>query len=340
LDVNYRYDEAGGTETVTVKQTQKGQVFRIPTTVDIYFGAQRTRHQIWIEHAADSFTFAVKSKPDLVNFDGDKVLLCEKKENKSLENYIHQYTYAANYGDRREAIDIFGRRTDDPKGLEMLLKAAEKDPYFGLRGLALSKLNLAKESVKQAAEPVLARLADSEPKSTVRGAAIGLLGAYKKDSYTGLFERAIKDSSYTVSGNALDALSKIDSAKAFAYADKLSKAPSKGKLDESINTILISSGRTEAFDHIMQSFTSLGMSNEKFSLLGSMGAYLGKLKDPVKVKQGVDEIVKFRESIPENFRYQTDNYINNMVLKGIANQKRAAGLTEQAEYIESKIPKK
>jgi aminopeptidase N len=340
LDVNYRYDEATGTEKLIVKQTQKGQVFRIPTTVDIYFGAQRTRHQVWIESALDSFTFPVKSKPDLVNFDGDKVLLCEKKENKSLDNYIHQYTYAGNYGDRREAIDIFGRRTEDPKAVAMLLQAAEKDPYFGLRGLALSKLNLAKESLKQAAEPVLARLAANEPRSTVRGTAIGLLGSYKKDSYKPIFERAVNDSSYTVSGEALEALSLVDSAQAFTYADKFSKAPSKGKLDEAINSILIASGRTEAFDHIMQSFTSMGMSNEKFNILGSMGAYLGKLKDPVKVKQGVDEIVKFRESIPSNFRVQTDNYINNMVLKGIATQKRAAGLTEQAEYIESKLPKK
>jgi aminopeptidase N len=37
---------------------------------------------------------------------GDMILLCVKKENKTLENYIHQYKVAGNYLDRREAIDF------------------------------------------------------------------------------------------------------------------------------------------------------------------------------------------------------------------------------------------
>jgi aminopeptidase N len=143
-----------------------------------------------------------------------------------------------------------------------------------------------------------------------------------------------------VSGESLEALSKVDSAKAYSYAVKFSKLPAKGKLDEAINTIFIASGSSEAFDRILTSFSNMNMSNEKFGLLGSMGAFLGKMKDPAKVKQGVDEIVKFRESIPAGFRNQTDNYINNMVLRGIATQKRAAGLTEQADYVDSQIPKK
>ncbi len=36
----------------------------------------------------------MNSKPTLINVDGDKVLLCTKKDNKTLAQYLHQFKYA------------------------------------------------------------------------------------------------------------------------------------------------------------------------------------------------------------------------------------------------------
>ena len=57
-----------------------------------------------------------------------------------------------------------------------------------------------------------------------------------------------------------------------------------------------------------------------------------------KVKSGVDMITAFRDKVPADYRTQTDPYINGL-LKGLADKKTAAGLTEQAAYINSKIQK-
>jgi aminopeptidase N len=56
------------------------------------------------------------------------------------------------------------------------------------------------------------------------------------------------------------------------------------------------------------------------------------------VKRGVDDIVSFRDAIPEAFRGQTDPFINGVLLKGLVTKKTQAGLKDQADYIKSKLP--
>ncbi|HET6723664.1 MAG TPA: hypothetical protein VFH07_12985, partial [Chitinophagaceae bacterium] len=64
-----------------------------------------------------------------------------------------------------------------------------------------------------------------------------------------------------------------------------------------------------------------------------------------KVKAAVDEIIKFREAIPQQFRQQTDPYINE-TLQSIATKKEETlkadsgntALKDLVEYIKSKIP--
>ena len=97
----------------------------MPIAIDIYNGTKKVRHNVWIEEQGTDFYFQLSIKPDLVNVDADKILLCEKKDNKTLENYIHQYKYAGNYLDRREAIDACAKMQDDPKALDLLKTGIE-----------------------------------------------------------------------------------------------------------------------------------------------------------------------------------------------------------------------
>ena len=90
-NINYDYDVNGKTAKVFVKQTQSGKVFKLPVAIDVYQGTEKTRYKVWAEHQADTFIFHTVSKPALINVDGDKILLCEKNEHKTLDNYIFQY---------------------------------------------------------------------------------------------------------------------------------------------------------------------------------------------------------------------------------------------------------
>ena len=229
LNIDYVYDDAAKTVKVIINQTQDGtKVFRVPLAIDIYNGAQKYRHKIWIENKTDTFSFAYTAKPDLVNVDGDKILLCEKTDNKTLDNFIHQYKHAGLYLDRREAIDYCAGLQSDPKALE-LLKTAMKDRFYGLRNYTLDQLDFKNDTVKQAAEPILADLAKNDPKTIVRAKAIELLAQYKNPVYKNLFQKATSDSSYSVAGNALEALAEIDMIAATEIAQKFSKLPAKEK---------------------------------------------------------------------------------------------------------------
>ena len=344
--IDYLYNDTKGKVDVIIKQTQKtNRFFTFPIAIDIYSGANKERHNVWVKNAIDTFTFNYSIHPDLINVDGDKVMLWTKKDNKTLDNYIHQYKYAGNYLDRRESIEYAGKNQKEPIALTFL-KAALKDKYDGLRNFTLSVLNLKNETVKIEFEPVLFDMAKNDKKSIVRGNAISKLGGYKNLQYTDLFKAATNDSSYTVSGSALEALSLINEAAALEIAKELTKTPSKGNLKEIIMTMIAKTGDESMAEELIGGFEKMPMSEGKFNTLNSLNEYLGALKDIDLVKRGVNAIVKFRDDVPENFKNQTNPYINGIILKGIITKKEGnlktspddTKLKELIEFIKSKLP--
>lgn len=335
VDISYNYNDVTGKVKVIVKQS--GKVFRLPLDVDIYNGAKKVRYRVWAGNAADTFTFSYTQRPDLVNVDADKILLWNKTDNKTLDNFIHQYNYAATYVDRREAIDFAAKHQDDPKALA-LLQTALNDKYPRLRGFSISKLDMEKESVKNAVEARLLAIAKTDPNRLVKAGAIEALGEYKKAAYTSLFQAATRDSSYTVSGNALAALHKVDPASALEYARNLYKQPSRGALREAVRTVLMEAGDETIGEKLVDEFAALPLGNEKFSLLGSLDVYLKAATSPEKVKRGVDEIVKLRDAVPAGFRSQTDPALNG-ILKDILMAKMAdPAMKGVVDFIKSKLP--
>ncbi|MEO5984956.1 MAG: M1 family metallopeptidase, partial [Ferruginibacter sp.] len=110
LKINYNYDMPG-TAKVIVEQTQSDKIFQLPFAIDVYNGNAKTRYNVWMRNRIDTFSFPVIAKPDLINVDGDKILLTEKTDDKTEANYIAQWKYAKNFLDRREALEFFAKKT-------------------------------------------------------------------------------------------------------------------------------------------------------------------------------------------------------------------------------------
>lgn len=347
VTIDYKYDDAAGIVQVIVKQTQKsGKLFRLPIAVDIYNGSAKKRYSVWAENAVDTFSFSYTQHPDLVNVDADKVLLWQKKDNKTLDNFIHQYKYAGNYVDRREAILFAGKNQKNAKALD-LIKTAMQDRYHGLRRLAISQLNLKDEKTKAEVEPILLGLAKNDKKSLVRADAIEALGEYGKKDYQSLFESAVNDSSYTVSGNALRALDELDPEKALSIAKKLYGTKIKGSLKDAVQTSLLNSGDETVGASILDEFIGMPLSNAKFGLLNGLSVYLMASDNVDQVKKGTDAIAEFRDAIPESFKNQTDPFLNSTLknimeakLKKIKEKGEDAGLRTMVDYIKAKLPEK
>ena len=340
LDINYDYNDAGKTATVIIKQNQPDKVFRLPFAIDVYQGNGKKRYNVWLDNRIDSFSFPLVTRPELINVDGDKILLCEKNDHKTFDNYIFQYKNAGLYVDRREAIDFAARNQgDDQKALE-LMRDALKDRYYGLRSYTVKKLYLQNDSVKKSVEPLLADMAVRDPNPLVRASAIEALGRYKKEVYKQLFLKSINDSSYSIAGSALTALGAIDTAAALENARSLRSQHVKGSLSNAVTNILFAYSGENDFDSLATRFDNLSFGNEKFMILQPFANYLKRIKDPANFKKGIDMIVSFRDTIPEQYRQQITPYFNGMILNGIAMNKQSKGMTEQADYVKSKLPGK
>ena len=337
FDISYQYDDSKKTALVVIKQTQNtGKIFRIPLAIDVYEGGVKTRHRVWLEHESDSFSFAYSKKPDLINVDGDKIILCQKTDNKTLENFIYQYNHAGLYLDRREAIEYCAEHQDVSAALGLLLQAF-KDRYFELQILAMNSVDPDKNGAKTAAEPILLELAKKDPDRTVQATAIGMLGSYKNPAYKDFFLKKTTDSSYSVAGNALTALSLLDEAQAYQLAEEFSKHPAKGDLLSAMSGIFIQEGDVSQFDLIINGFDKMPISQEKFEKFPEFAALLLKMDNTAQFEKAVDALVRFRESIPASQRAEISTLINNNFFKPIAQRKEAAGQKEQAAYILSKI---
>lgn len=337
FDISYNYDEAKKIAGVVVNQTQQtGKIFRIPLAIDVYEGGKKTRHKVWLENKSDSFYFPYTQKPDLINVDGDKIILCQKQDHKTLENFIYQYKHAALYLDRREAIEYCAEHQEETAALE-LLKIALQDPYYELQILAMNSLDFEKPAIKSAVEPILLELVTKDKDRNVQGTAIGLLGTYKKETYKELFIKKSRDSSYSVAGNSLTALSLLDEAEAYKLANEFAKYPAKGNLLSAMSVIFIKEGDESHFDLIIDGFNKMPMSEDKVKAFPEFAGSLIKMKNDDQFKRGVDAIVRFRNTIPSEQRAAIGELINNNFLKPIGDRKESGGFKEQAAYIRSKI---
>ncbi len=338
LDISYNYNEASKQSQVIVKQTQTGnKIFKSPVAVDLYNGSKKTRFHVSTENRIDTFYFASASKPELINFDGDKILLAQKTENKTLDNYLHQHKYAANYIDRREAIDAASKKQADKSGLEIMIRGLN-DKYSGLRSYAIGRIDVSKEEIKSVAEPILELLARNDPESMVRGSAIAKLGDYKNSKYLTFFKSQTNDSSYTVAGHALIALGKLDSTAAFSEAKRLSAFPAKGQLARAITNIIIKYGDETAAEQVIGNFENLPFGQEKFEALQPLAEFLIRVKTIEIFKRGVDAFMNFSDEIPQAYQSQVAPFIE-AIIRNVQKSKVAAGQKELADYIETKLTK-
>lgn len=336
LDISYGYDAAKQIAKVFIKQTQSGdKLFKLPVVIDLYNGSNKKRYTVWVENKTDTFSFAVSSKPDLINVDGDKILLIEKKDDKKIAEYIHQYTYAGKFLDRREAIEFASKNTKDAAAYGLLVKALD-DPFYELRRLAIN--GLAKATLDAGTITQIELMSKKDAHSLVKAAAIDALSKLKNDSYKDFFVKATKDSSYTVAGAALEALALLDGKLAFETANSLSKDVNKGRLLSAITNVIIKYGDETAFDFVANNFEQIPLSQAKFPALTSFVQFLGSVTNMTNFKKGVDMIVKFRDDLPQSIRVQTDPFINGIALKGLADKKLTDGAKEMADYVKSKLP--
>ncbi|MCB9282481.1 MAG: M1 family metallopeptidase [Lewinellaceae bacterium] len=220
LDIQYDYDEKSHEVVVRVEQTQYQDgmppIFQFPVTVQIFLPGQAPlEEKDWMRERVKEFRFKVPGKPQLVLFDPDRVLLCERSENKSTEDYLNQYHLASNVRDRLEALqNLVGAKSGHPT--EVLISALD-DSFWGIRMFAMDNLETGEIPL-----PKVEAIAKGDPHSHVRAAACFFLGQSGDGRYADTLEKIVEnDYSLITTAAALNALYTLSPEKGLKMAQSL-----------------------------------------------------------------------------------------------------------------------
>jgi aminopeptidase N len=324
---------------VVLQQTQTlDKIFELPIGIDVYAANNKTHYNVWSKNRIDSFYFPASVAPDNVNVDNDKVLLWAKEDVKPLSQFIYQYKHATNFLDRFEAINEVAENMANPEAQD-LIKSALQDTFYIIRQKAIHAYNPA--AITSEVEETFANMAIKDPSNEVREDAIDAISALNKSNYKDLYLKWTKEPSYLIAGAALEALEKIDSAAAIEIATKESKNIIKKRLNSAVTNILSKYGDETVFEFIATKYESLSIqSEEKFYMTMPFAALLIKTTDEAKFKKGIDLILAFRNSIPENYKTQTDAYFNTKIFGSILKAKKQKGEDNLVKIVSAVLPSK
>ncbi len=303
------YDHEPNIVKVNINQVQKTP-FKFPLAIDVYENDSTvTRHNVWVKNKEEVFTFNVKEKPKLVNVDAKKILLADKEDKKSDEEYIYQYYHAPLLVDRYESITHISNKKNPSEEGKSLLQAALSDSFYVMRILAIRNTDLTYENN----DSLIAMLARTDPVSSVRSEAIDKLS--QSDSsmqFMTLYENAIQDSSYWVNASALDAIYKLDPEKALAYANQYENETNTN-IQYLLTTVYAQEGKSESLRYFKSLFAEVDNDRQLSRYISNYINYLKLANDSIYFS-GIDDlksIAKNAESL--SLKNETTKSLSSLV---------------------------
>lgn len=290
LNITYKWDEASKKQTVYLNQTQDGNAFILPLAIDVYAGGKMDRKKFWMRNKVDSLVFHSAVKPSLVNVDGDKMLLVKKTDSKTTDEFVFQYFNAPLYLDRFEAITAAAKQQTNA-GARKVIIAALNDKYYELQIKAIRAADMTNDDVRNAAQPILIKLAQTDPNTLVKANAITVLGKLKASGNSNLFKDGLKSQSYAVQGASLTALGLLDPNAALPLAKTYEK-DSEGALTQAILNIYATSGSDEQYDYVYKAFTE-GQPQTQFNIMKKFADFTGRIKSNEQAQKGIKAIADF-----------------------------------------------
>jgi aminopeptidase N len=276
LDIKYEYDAAAKKMNVIVSQNQDPKdgvpaIFDLPLAIDIYDAAGKAprREKVRMVKRTQTFSFDAPTKPALVDFDGDRMLLAQKVDNHTPEEYMFMLANCSRYLARMEALENL-RESDNPQAQESVKKAVN-DKYWEIRQTAIQSLKI-KEDPSVLSK--IAPLAETDPRSNVRSAVLSKLAASKDAKWAATYRSVLaKEQAYPVIGAAMQALYKVDAAGAMDMAKKYENDENPD-LVNSIGSIYAEAPKPEHIEFFERSLTKVdGMSG-----IGFYGSYVKALE--------------------------------------------------------------
>jgi aminopeptidase N len=283
LLVNSYYNDTTKKVVLTVKQNQNftfAPLYKLPLAVEVYTANGKERHQITITKQEEVFYLDSKSKPNLVDFDADHMLLAVISEVKTAEEWIYQYKNCTTYFARSEAI----RKLKELKGKQVYecILSATNDKFHGIRALASEILfeKFGKEYNSQLKQVFLS-MASKEEKSYLRSYALKYWYklASNDESVKEVLINATNDKSYLVQTTALIWLNKADPDLGFEMAKKFENETNLHMV-EAVSRIYADLGSDKENEYFVTNYNRIS-GFDKYDFIEWYGKYLLGRSDEV-----------------------------------------------------------
>ena len=344
LDISYDYNDAEGTVAVKIDQQQKGDIFILPLKVDLYTNGKRTTQDIKVDNRTQVFTLAYPDKntrPQLVNVDAGKHLICKKTDRKPLETFIYQYKYAGNYLDRREALKACIQAQDTSAIARAFLRTGLHDVNDRLRKITVQYTDLENADTRKAYVTIIDSLARYDTEPLVRQAAVKSLRSLKDPAYKALFVQSLKDSCYNVVASALIGLNQLDKKLA---AQQMTPFLEDNEMASTILDIYLDN--EDAKDNqTFLSIVSRQRDRQKQDFLVKYLRYLSTLNDVDAIDYGLKQFQQIAASINDQLM-DKKGMLGNLellagfkmdLLKKTAGKKERSSLEKQVASIQQTI---
>jgi aminopeptidase N len=169
FDVRSEWDPARKVVVLKVAQVQDFSrgipVFRVPVSVAIVTDAGRSASQVWMREREESFEFPSETRPLLVRFDPDNVLLKEITFSKQRDELLYQLSHDDVIGRMTAAADLATLK-GDPAAVAGLAASAQRDAFWAVRRAAIEALARAGGAASSAPRSGAAEVADQRPAPT------------------------------------------------------------------------------------------------------------------------------------------------------------------------------
>jgi aminopeptidase N len=303
LFIRTEYDVANQKQKVQIKQMQdfsKTPLFKIPMYIDLYVGGKVERKKIIITKADETFEFAASSKPDLVNVDAEKMLLCTKDEIKTVQEWAFQYKNAPLYLDRFEAISELAKTPKDPLATKIIISALD-DKFWSLRLDAMDALKDLEAGHEKEIEDKLKVLAQKDEKSAVRAASTDYLAIHYTDAdLQTIYKNGLNDKSFAVLGSSLAAVAKSNPSEGMKIAKQYENEKSPDILF-AIADLYANYGSDENNDFFLKIADKFN-GFEKIGYLSEYSAFLKRVQKDETVNTGIEVIASVAKD-PNSNKY-------------------------------------
>lgn len=287
LDFSQSFDETNNTLTVTIEQKQNFDevpLYRLPISIDIYNGDKATRHNVVAEEVKSEFSFKLSGKPSLVNIDADKVLLGTKTDNKDNAQWTAQLKHAPLWLDKKEAFDALYK--ENYSGAHLAYVNLLEHPHWNVKVMAMKSAEQALQNYGDIIKKKMITIAQSDKKSLARGNAIKHLNKYfpEDESLLSIYENALKDSSYFVLGEALNAFAASKPDKALVIAKSMENEKGSS-IRNAVAKVYVAHGGADQHDFFLNAIDEINGFG-KYQFLQTYHTYLMK-QDEAEIEKGV-----------------------------------------------------